>query len=136
MNTTPAPDPTTKTATKPALKTAPIEQHVRVEEITTAAAPATPAPLHQEATPETDTRTGAGTPPTSTAATSGTHGRETRMNSTQTGLLAKPNKKKKRPATRRRHSLVLRNPEELESELREAYFSAAGWVAMRYEVEN
>ena len=56
------------------------------------------------------------------------------MNSTQTGLLAKPNNKKKRPATRRRHSLVLRNPEELESESREAYFSSAGWVAMRYEV--
>ncbi len=56
------------------------------------------------------------------------------MNSAQGGVLQKTSRKKKRPATRRRHSLVVRNPEELESELREAYFSAAGWVALRYEV--
>ena len=55
------------------------------------------------------------------------------MNSTQGGLLAKP-RKKKRQSTRRRHSLVVRNPEELESEIRESYFSSAGWVALRYEI--
>jgi hypothetical protein len=56
------------------------------------------------------------------------------MNSASGGVIEKTkNRKKKRPASRRRSSLVARNPEELESELREAYFSAAGWVALRYE---
>ena len=87
-------------------------------------------PRHEEET--TTTRRSTGAPPHHPSARR--PGRETSMNSASGGVIEKTKtRKKKRPASRRRSSLVARNPEELESELREAYFSAAGWVALRYE---
>ena len=118
---------TTQTTPTPAVK---IEQ--QEDEITNATDAGTLIPTQQETTTRTGTRNPTGDTPTTTAAAP-QPGRETRMNSTQGSLLAKP-KKKKRPATRRRHSLVVRNPEELESEIRESYFASAGWVALRYEI--
>ena len=91
----------------------------------------THVPRHEKET--TATRRSTGAPPhhPSTRPT----GQETGMNSAPGGVIEKTkSRKKKRPASRRRSSLVARNPEELESELREAYFSAAGWVALRYEI--
>lgn len=80
---------------------------------------------------ETDLDTAADLPAVATASRS-----ETSMNGATSGLLRKPKdrKKRRRGPGARRQSLVTRNPEELESELREAYFSSAGWVALRYEV--
>ncbi|MED5506846.1 MAG: hypothetical protein VX684_03305, partial [Planctomycetota bacterium] len=70
---------------------------------------------------ETDLDTAADLPAVETATRS-----ETSMNGATSGLLRKPKGGKKRrcgPGARRQ-SLVTRNPEELESELREAYFSS------------